>query len=310
MAGPPRGISKEAGDGMNRVFSNKKVIFSLVFPGFILFAFAVLAPIILSVYFGMTDYTGMAKPNFIGLKNFENIIANDPIFWNSLLHSVELGILIIIIQNPLCILLAILADKIAGKHEKVIRALMFVPCIISVVITSKLWVNIYNPDYGFLNKVLGAVGLGFLKQNWLGNPHIALYSIFFVIIWQGFGWGFLIYYAGLKGIPEELYEAARIDGATGLKLYTRITLPLLMPVIRICIVLVMISSMKQMETIFIMTDGGPGNVTQFLANYLYRSAFRSYQFGYGNAISVLFVVVCLVMTVFMNKLLRKDIGEY
>jgi raffinose/stachyose/melibiose transport system permease protein len=295
---------------VNNMFSNKKIIFSLVLPGFLLFVFAVLAPIFLSVYFGMTDYTGMSKPNFIGFKNFADLITSDSTFWNSLLHAIVLGLLIVVFQNPLCILLAIMADRISGKHEKFIRALMFVPCIISIVITSKLWVNIYNPDYGFLNKLLGEIGLGFLKQDWLGNPHIALYSIFFVIIWQGFGWGFLIYYAGLKGIPEQLYEAAMIDGATGLKLYTKITLPLLMPVMRICIVLVMISSMKQMETIYIMTDGGPGNVTQFLANYLYRSAFKSYEFGYGSAISVLFVVACLIMTVIMNKLLRKDIGEY
>lgn len=289
---------------MDRMLSNKKIILSLVLPGFLLFVFAVLAPIILSVYYGMTDYTGLAKPNFIGLKNFENLILNDPTFWKSLLHSIVLGLLIILLQNPLCIFLAILTDRISGKNEKIIRALMFVPCVISIVITSKLWVNIYNSDYGFLNKILEFVGLEALKQDWLGNPHLALYSVFFVIIWQGFGWGFLIYYAGLKGIPEEVYEAARIDGATGLQLYTRITLPLLLPVIRVCSVLVMISSMKQMETIIIMTDGGPGDVTQFLGNYLYSSAFRSYEFGYGNAISVLFVVACLIMTLVANRLAK------
>lgn len=295
---------------MDRMLSNKKIILSLVLPGFLLFVFAVLAPILLSVYYGMTDYTGLAKPNFIGFENFRNLIVNDPTFWKSLMHSIVLGLLIILLQNPLCIFLAILTDKIGGKHEKIIRALMFVPCVISIVITSKLWVSIYNPDYGFLNKILEFVGLGGLKADWLGDPKLALYSVFFVIIWQGFGWGYLIYYAGLKGIPEEIYEAARIDGATGLKLYTRITLPLLLPVIRVCSVLVMISSMKQMETIIIMTDGGPGDITQFLGNYLYQSAFRSYEFGYGNAISVLFVIACLVLTFFTNKLLQKESWKY
>jgi raffinose/stachyose/melibiose transport system permease protein len=129
-------------------------------------------------------------------------------------------------------------------------------------------------------------------------------------MWQGFGWGMLIYYAGLKGIPEEMYEAAEIDGADGIKLYTRITLPLIQPVIRVNVTLAVISALKQMETIYLTTNGGPGNSSQFLANYLYIKAFTSYQYGYGNAISVLFVVVCLLVTFILNKLLKQEIIEY
>jgi raffinose/stachyose/melibiose transport system permease protein len=107
-----------------------------------------------------------------------------------------------------------------------------------------------------------------------------------------------------------LYEAARIDGASGLKLYTQITIPLLLPVIRINVIMAVISALKQMETIYLTTNGGPGNTSQFLANYLYIKAFNSFEYGYGNAISVLFVVACLVATYLLNKLLRREAIEY
>jgi raffinose/stachyose/melibiose transport system permease protein len=203
-----------------------------------------------------------------------------------------------------------LIDKIGGKSEKIFRAIFFIPVVISVVVTSKMWVQIYNSQYGLLNKVLDLFHLGFLKQEWLANPNLVLGSLFVIIMWQGFGWGFLIYYAGIKGISEDVYEAAKIDGASGFKLFFSITTPLLQPVIKINVTLAMISAFKQMETIYLTTNGGPGNTSQFLANYLYIKAFNSYQYGYGNAISVLFVIACILATLLLNKILKKESVEY
>lgn len=201
-------------------------------------------------------------------------------------------------------------DKIGGTAEKIFRAIFFIPCVISVVVTSKMWVQIYDSQYGLLNKILDMLHLGFLKQEWLGNPKLVLGSLFVIIMWQGFGWGMLIYYAGVKGISEDVYEAARIDGAGGFKLFYSITFPLLQPVIKINVTLAMISAFKQMETIYLTTNGGPGNSSQFLANYLYIKAFNSYQYGYGNAISVLFVIVCLIVTLILNRILKREKIEY
>lgn len=295
---------------MHKILSNKLSIFLLVFPGVLLFLFAVFAPIFLSVYYGMTDYSGMGAFNFVGLKNFKNILTNDPAFWKSVWNAVLLGLGFIFIQHPFCITFAILLDRMGNSLEKVFRTLFFVPCIISTVITTKMWVNILDPNVGLLNKLLDATGLGFLKQEWLGNTKTALLSLLFILIWQGFGWGMLIYYSGLKGISEELYEAARIDGAQGLKVYTSITLPLLKPVIRVNVTLAMIAALKQMETVYIATNGGPGNSTQFLANYLYIRAFSRFEYGYANAISVIFVAICLLSTYLSNKILKTDEGSY
>jgi len=173
-----------------------------------------------------------------------------------------------------------------------------------------MWVSIYDPQYGLLNKLLELLGLGAFKQQWLGDPKIVLFSVLVIIMWQGFGWGMLIYYAGLKGIPDDMYEAAKIDGATSFRMYLNIILPLMKPVIKINVTLAVISALKQMETIYLTTNGGPGQSSQFLANYLYIKAFTSFEYGYGNAISVLFIIACLVATVLLNRLFKQETIEY
>ncbi len=291
---------------MQKIFNNKLVIFSLVFPGILIFIFAVLFPILLSGYFGMTKYDGISEPVFLGLKNFIKLVTTDKIFWRSLLNTILLAFGFILIQHPLSIMFAVFIDKISGRLEKFYRAIFFIPCVISIVVTSKMWVSILNPKFGLLNKVLDIIGLGMLKSQWLGEPHLALGSILVICMWQGLGWAMLIYYAGLKGIPNELYEAASIDGATGVKSYFYVTLPMLKPVIRVNITLAVIAALKQMETVYLTTNGGPGNKTQFLANYLYIKAFSSYEYGYANAISILFVIICLIATFLTDKFVKAE----
>ncbi len=291
---------------MNEVFSNKKMIFLLVFPGILIFMFAIMVPVILSGYYGLTSFSGIGKPHFIGIKNYVSIITEDKVFWISLRNALILGICYVVLQHPVCITVAILIDKLGGRLEKVFRAILFIPCVISIIITSKMWVSILDPQFGLLNKLLDSLGLKALKLEWLGNPTVALCSIIFIIIWQGFGWGVLFYYAGLKGIPEEMYEAAKMDGATFFRSHLLITLPMLAPVIRTQVTLAFIVALKQMESVFIVTNGGPSDKTQFLANYLYTKAFNSGEYGYANAISVIFVVACLIITVSLNKLVKNQ----
>jgi len=172
------------------------------------------------------------------------------------------------------------------------------------VIVAKLWVDIFNPNYGILNKLLIAVGLKALAVSWLSNPHTALWAVIWIIIWQGFGWALLFYYAGLMTVPKELEEAARIDGASWLQTYTRVIIPYLAPVISGVIVIDVVSSMKQMELIYLSTAGGPGQLTQFIGVYLYQKAFVAGEYGYGNALSVLFVVVSVGLTLIVQRVLR------
>jgi raffinose/stachyose/melibiose transport system permease protein len=248
----------------------------------------------------------MSKIQYVGLDNFIDILFHDPVFWQCLKNVLLLSLGLVLIQHPICVFFAILIDSAAVQAERVFRTVFFIPCTISVVVTSKLWLHVYNYDFGLLNKLLDAVKLGFLKQDWLGNQNIVILSVLVIIMWQGFGWGMLYYYAGLKGISPELYEAARIDGCGGVSAHFKITIPLLKPILRINMTLAVISAFKQMETIFLTTNGGPGNKSQFLANYLYKKAFDSYQYGYGNAISVIFVIICIAVTVVFEHLFKQE----
>lgn len=294
---------------MNNFFTNKRDIFLMVFPGVAVLCLAMIAPIFFSIYYGMTDWTGIGKMNFIGAANFKEILTKDPTFWRSLLNASILILVTLFIQNPFALIVCImlLACK---KGERFFRTVYFIPAVISVVVTTRLWISIFSPQYGLLNKFLTLIGLGFLGTDWLSNIHTALGSVIFIVIWQGFGWAVLFYYAGLVGIPKELQEAAKIDGASGLKLYTKVVIPLMMPVIKAIAVIGLISCLKQMETVYLSTGGGPGDLTQFLANYLYVKAFVSGQYGYGNALSVIFVIICVVGTYLLDRFTRIDVGEY
>lgn len=291
---------------MHKLYSNKKVIFSLVAPGIIVFMVAILAPIILSVYYGFTDYSGIGAASFTGLENYK-MLAKDSVFWISLRNSLFLAIGFICIQHPLAMLVAVKLDRLQGKAEGIFRCIFFIPNVISVAVIAYLWKFIYNPNFGLITKVLNA--FGYTGQLNLLGSGAAIWSVLVVLIWHGFGWGMLIYYTGVKNIDPVMYEAASIDGADARTTFFKITLPLMKPVIQVNVTMAIISALKQMETVYLLTAGGPGNETQFMASYLYKQAFNSYKYGYGNAISVVFILICLVSTVALNKVFAEKEAE-
>ncbi|HEX3021295.1 MAG TPA: sugar ABC transporter permease [Lachnospiraceae bacterium] len=287
---------------MTKLYSNKWIILSLVAPGILTFLAAILVPICLSFYYGLTDFSGMGEATFIGLQNYAELF-KDEAFWLALRNSLFLAIGFIVIQHPLAIMTAAILDKLQGKAEGIFRCIYFIPNVISVAIIAYLWKFIYNPSFGLLNNILHA--FGYEKEvNWLGSGN-AIWSVLIVLIWHGFGWGMLIYYTGIKNIDPVLYEAAAIDGANTRTVFLKITIPLMKPVIQVNVVLAVIAALKQMETVYLLTNGGPGNETQFLANYLYKQAFSSFKYGYGNAISVVFIIICLTVTIVLNKIFKE-----
>lgn len=287
---------------MKKVYGNKKVAFSLVLPGILFFLFAVLTPICLSVYYGFTDYSGMGEAQWIGMENYKELMG-DKAFGRALLNSLLLAIGFICIQHPLAMIVAAVLDKLQGKAEGIFRCIYFIPNVISVAVIAYLWKFIYNPDFGLLNNVLKVFGCS-EKINWLSQQN-AIWSVLLVLIWHGFGWGMLIYYTGIKNIDPVLYEAASIDGADWWTTFFRITIPLMKPVIQINVTMAIISALKQMETVYLLTNGGPSNSTQFAANYLYQQAFKAFRYGYGNAIGVVFIAICVCTTIVLNRIFRE-----
>ena len=265
------------------------MIFSLVLPGLLVFIFAILAPICLSVYYGFTDYSGMGQATFIGMENYKTLL-HDKSFGRALLNSLLLAIGFICIQHPIAIVVAAVLDKLSGKAEGFFRCVYFIPNVISVAVIAYLWKFIYNPDFGLLNNVFKVFGYQG-KINWFSADN-AIWSVLIVLIW----------YTGIKNIDPVLYEAAAIDGADWKTTFLRITLPLMKPVIQINVTMAIISALKQMETVYLLTNGGPGDATQFAANYLYQQAFKAFKYGYGNAIGVVFIIICILVTVGLNRI--------
>lgn len=287
---------------MKKLYSNKLVIFSFIAPGLLIFFVAILAPILLSVYYGFTDYSGIGEANFIGLDNYIQLF-QDEVFWTSLRNSLLLAIGFICIQHPLALFVALKLDRLQGKAEGIFRAIYFIPNVISVAVIAYLWKFVYDPNFGLIKKILEIFGYDG-SINFLGSG-TAIWSVLVVLIWHGFGWGMLIYYTGVKNVDPVMYEAAAIDGADKKTIFFKITLPLLKPIIMVNVTMAIISALKQMETVYLLTSGGPGNETQFLASYLYKQAFNSYKYGYGNAISVVFVIICLVATVVVQNAFKE-----
>jgi raffinose/stachyose/melibiose transport system permease protein len=210
----------------------------------------------------------------------------------------------VFLQHPLAFALAAVLSHLSRRVSRVLRTVYFIPAVLSLVIVAKLWVDIFNPNFGIVNKLLVALGLESWAVSWLSNPHTALWAVIWIIVWQGFGWALLFYYAGLMTVPKELEEAPRVDGASWFQTYTRVIIPYLAPVVGAVIVIDVVSSMKQMELIYLSTGGGPGQLTQFAGVYLYQKAFVASEYGYGNALSVLFVLVSVGLTLIVQRVLR------
>ncbi len=292
---------------MRNVFDDSRRAAALVAPALAIMGFAIVAPILVSLFFSLTDWMGFGAWNFVRLDNYRTIILDDPVFWRSLLNALILMGSTIFIQHPAAFVVSIGLSRISASLSRSLRTILFIPSILTVVVTTKLWVYIYNPRYGLLSKFLRLIGQGELASRaWLSDPDTALGAVVFIMLWQGFGWAVLFYYSAIMTMPKELEEAATVDGASSFQVYSRIVIPYLMPIINSIIIIAIIASLKAMETVFLATKGGPGDLTQFIANYLYRKAFVTNEFGYANAVSVLFVLIALGMTLVTNRLARSS----
>ncbi|GAE27377.1 xylose ABC transporter [Halalkalibacter wakoensis JCM 9140] len=283
---------------MNKVMSNKWFITLYLLPALLLVGVLIFIPLGLTGYYGLMRWDGIGAMQFIGLENYINVL-QDGKFWQSAGNSALLAVFSTISLVVYLAVSMILASKIKGAD--LLRKLYLIPMLLSSVAIAQLWIKVYNPSNGMLNEVLAWFGV----QNpplWLADPNIVLYSIFIPILWQYAGFYILIYYAALKGIPESMVEAAKIDGATPFQIATRIKLPLIMGVVKVTIVLAIVGSLKYFDLIYVMTGGGPNGASEVMASYMYKLAFGNYNFGYGSAVGFMLLIITLVVTVIIRKL--------
>lgn len=261
--------------------------------GFIVLTFI---PILSTIYYSFTRWTIMEPPVWIGLENYRRMFRTDPLFYQSLKATglyVLMSLPIILVFGVLLSLL--LNMKIKGMNFY--RTLFYIPAVISGVSIAMLWTWLLQPDVGIVNTVLALVGIEGPK--WFWDPKWALPSVASMSLWK-VGGSAVIYLAGLQNIPPQLYEAARIDGAGRLRIFFRVTLPLLTPTLFFQLIIQMIEAFKVFTEAYVITKGGPLKATYFYLLYFYEEGFQHFNTGYASALILFLVVIIMAMTVLVN----------
>jgi multiple sugar transport system permease protein len=259
-------------------------------------------PILGAAWISLTDWQGLSDPNFVGLTNYQDAF-HDAQFFDSLkvtglyvgtfvpcLFAISLGLAVLVNQ------------KLRGTT--LLRGAYFMPVMLSLVVASVIWSFIFEERAGVLNQALIAVGAS--PQPWLGSTRLALASVVVVALWQAVGYSMIIFLAGLQDIPQEFYDAAKVDGASALQRFWRITLPLLKPTSAFVLVVTFIGSFQVFDPVYILTNGGPANATSATVFYIFENAFHFFRIGYASALALLLFAVIFVFTVVQLRLFRTE----
>jgi len=280
----------------NMLFVLPAVAFSIIFS---------IYPLYKTFQLSFFDWDGITPTmNFVGLENYITAFF-DNVWWKSVYNGFYLAVLALIFMNSLALFLAILVNNDI-RGAKVYRVIFYIPPILSGIVVGYIWKWIYDPTYGILNTILEYLHLGFLKHAWLSEVATALPCVAIASIWQGFGGSFILFLAGLQGIPQELYEAAKLDGASAWKQFRWITLPLLSRTITIVSILTILGAMQLLTLVLALTNGGPGFETEVPALRIYKEAFSNYRFGYAAALSVILGLILLIISLIQIKLRREE----
>ncbi len=274
-----------------------------VIPALIIYLIFSIVPIFISFYYSFMSWNGFSEMQFIGLGNFKEVF-QDSVFWLSVRNNILVVLASVFGQIPIALALALLLNR-KIKGAKFFRTVGFMPVVISTVVISITWRMIYNSEYGMINNFLEAIGLGFLQQNWLGDPTWAMVAVCITIIWQFVGLYFIIFLSALQTVPSEILEAADLDGASEWQKTRYVVIPSIWNIILISIVLCISGSLKTFDLIYVMTSGGPANSTEVMATYMYNKTFEGLRYGYGSAISVLIFMFSIGLILITTKLLRR-----
>jgi len=282
---------------------SKLTIFLFLLPALLIFSLYMVAPIPLSAFYSFFRWKGFGERVFVGLSNWFELIG-DGIFHKALLNNFKLVFLSLFGQLPIALALAILLAK-KTKITDILKTIYFVPLLMSSVAVATLWSNIYDPNFGLLNMFLQTIGFDNLFIDYLGNPKLALYSVIVAINWRFIPFYMILFLAAIKNIPEELYEASRVDGASKWENFRYITLPLLRPTIINASVLSLVGSLKFFDIVYVLTGGGPNNASELMATYMYKNAFNRLRMGYGSTIALALFIIAFTFSIIFMKATRK-----
>lgn len=298
-----------------------RFVFSFLFIPVLLYFVFVLVPYIGAMAISLTRWTGTStldKIQFRGLQNFERILTDEK-FWNALSHNVVVLIVLPIVTLGIALFFAALFTQ-GLKGSRFFRISFFFPQVMSTAVVAILWSFIFHPTMGILNAVLQAIlapfGVRWPAFPWLGDSSTVLAAVIAVAIWQAVGFYMVLFIAGMQSIPDEYYEAAKIDGASSWNSFWKITIPLLWETLRTAVVFLAIAAMDMYVYVTVLTNGsgGPSRAADVLSTYMYDQAFgggnNSNPFGYGTAIGVVLLFLVLGLSIISLRLTKRDVLEY
>ncbi|MHC1750645.1 MAG: carbohydrate ABC transporter permease [Cellulosilyticaceae bacterium] len=283
----------------------KLTIGLFLLPALVLYIVFQIIPLIGAFYFSVVEWNGIAGSavKLVGLKNYSDVFHN-PSFLLALKNMAKMVVFSVMFHTPIALLLAV-AINTKCKGYRAFKALFFVPTVFPLTAIGLMWYFVFMPT-GSLNALLTSVGLQNLTKAWLVQPSSAMNTIIFVNIWAGIGYYMVILLAGLTMIPDEIYEAAAIDGANSVSEFFRITVPMLRSTLSLCILMDIIGTVKIFDLVFAMTGGGPNGLTNLPTTLLYNEAFKYGHYGLGSAIGVIILGICLLLTLVSNKFLNRE----
>jgi len=277
--------------------------FLYILPSVILiFTFSII-PLFMTGYYSFTKYNVIQPAEWIALTNFSNLM-EDAFFKSSVINTIIYTVIVVPVQTILAVVLAnIIAAYFRNRFGNFIKGALFIPVISSLILVGTVWKFLLATENGIINNFLAVFGADGL--NWLGTKTLAMISICLASIWKNVGYFLVIFYAGIMDIPRSHYEAAEVDGATGLQKFRYVTLPSLKPITYLVVTLGTIWSFQVFDLVYAMTGGGPGHSTLTLVLTIYQNAFKYYKMGYASAISVVLFLLILIISMLQKLLFRE-----
>lgn len=296
-AGAPAGAP--ANSPADAPAAERRAAIWLTLPAVLVLAGVALYPILAAIWLSLQRYIIVFREvRFAGLENYRFLV-HDARFWAALGNTAYFTAVAVIIELVLALPLALLLNR-TFPARGVLRASALIPWAIPTVVSARLWAWLFNPDYGLINRLLPGQEI-----NWLGAPGYALHAAIVVDVWKTTPFVALLILAGLQSIPQDLYKAARVDGASSLRIFRSITLPLLKPAILLALLFRTLDAFRVFDAIYVLTEGGPGNTTETLSIYAYKTLMRTGDFGYGSTLAVVtFVCVMAISAVYLLVLGR------
>ncbi|RED63772.1 carbohydrate ABC transporter permease [Cohnella lupini] len=284
--------------------AGKKRIYQFIFvgPAVLFFTLILVIPFFMSIYYSFTEWNGVSTTvTWIGTDNYKKIFFHDPDYYKAFVFTFRYAIVGVLLTNLVGFLLALLLTQ-ALKLKNLLRTIFFMPNVIGGLLLGFIWSFIFVKGFASVGEL---TGLAFFNLPWLGDAPTAFWGIVIVTVWKGAGYVMVIYIAGLSNVPKDMIEAARIDGATKLQMLYKITIPLIMPSITVCLFLTLSWGFKVFDLIVSLTKGGPFNSTESVSLNIYQEAFRNNALGLGSAKAVIFFLIVALITVIQVTITKK-----